>query len=180
MKKVKGFTLIELLIVIALLALVAVAVLSAINPLEQMKKARDAARKSDAAELLNAYERFYTTFGCHTWDYAAGCVGAVAMTTAVNPDFAVNGNSEQLILKQELKEQFITRDAVRRQLLWVSEQAGTKLVSVCFEPESQTGRNSGFGPLRNISNTAVASCSGAYRGQTANPGEITCFVCVPQ
>ena len=79
----KGFTLIELLIVIAILGILAVAVLSAINPVEQMKKARDAGRKSDAAELLNAHERYFTTFGCYPWENVAGVCTATALGSAV-------------------------------------------------------------------------------------------------
>ena len=71
----RGFTLIELLIVISILGILAVAVLSAINPVEQLKKARDARRKSDVAELLNAHERYFTTFGCYVWDnYTGTCI----------------------------------------------------------------------------------------------------------
>ena len=64
MKKIKkGFTMIELLIVIAILGILAVAVLSAINPLEQIRRGRDTGSRSDAEQLLNAVERYYSSRG---------------------------------------------------------------------------------------------------------------------
>jgi len=57
----KGFTLVELLIVIALIAILSVAVLATINPIEQSNKAKDSTMQNDAAEVLNAYERFYAS-----------------------------------------------------------------------------------------------------------------------
>ncbi len=169
----KGFTLIEILIVIVLLGILAVAVLSAINPLEQIKKARDSGRKSDAAELLNAYERYYTTFGCYPWDTL--CAGTPLAGT-VNPGFAVGGNSVALINNNELKAQFATRSTVTGLDLWVSEAVGG-LVSVCVEPESKSARNGGLGPLKNITNTATAVCPATYSGGGA---AAVCYICVPQ
>lgn len=72
MKKIKkmasrGFTLVELLIVIALISILAVAVLATINPIEQANKARDATVQNDAAEVLNAYERYYTNGQDYPW-----------------------------------------------------------------------------------------------------------------
>src|SRR3989344_9674224 len=88
-KMKKGFTLIELLVVISVIAVLAVAVLSSINPVEQINKAKDTASKSDAAEILNAMERYYATFGCYPWevDAAGACpkpyVYAAQASTAV-------------------------------------------------------------------------------------------------
>lgn len=169
-----GFTLIELLIVIAVLGVLVVAVLSAINPLEQMRKARDAGRKSDAAELLNALERYYTTFGCYTWDTA--CDGTGVLSGSVNSTFGAGGNVQGLIDKDELKTQFVTRTTITGKELWMTEATG-KVVSVCFEPESTSARTGGLGPTRNITNTAAATCTGTYSGGGASA---TCYVCVPQ
>lgn len=168
----KGFTLIELLIVIAVLGILATAILSAINPMEQMRKARDAGRKSDAAELLNAYERYYTTFGEYPW-LAAGISGT-------NPSFAKGeavGNSLALITSNELKEQFTQRDTLV--LLYVTE-AEDETVSVCFEPESETARMGGMGRLESLNTgegTAVLDCSASnYVGTSAG----LCWICLPQ
>jgi len=165
----RGFTLIELLIVIAVMGILATAVLSAINPMEQMRKARDAGRKSDAAELLNAYERYYTTFGAHSW--GAGGI------SAANPVFTTGGNSEELITSNELKSQFADRDSLA--VLYVTE-ATDETVSVCFEPESKTARLGGMGKLQGVNTGA---------GTLFDPNECPdpdsyptgdCFICLPQ
>ena len=74
MKKIinRGFTLVELLIVIALIAILSVAVLSTINPIEQSNKARDARVQNDAAEVLNAMERYYASKQLYPWVEFAG------------------------------------------------------------------------------------------------------------
>lgn len=63
----KGFTLVELLIVIALIAILSIAVLSTINPIEQSNKARDSRVQNDAAEVLNAMERYYASNQKYPW-----------------------------------------------------------------------------------------------------------------
>jgi prepilin-type N-terminal cleavage/methylation domain-containing protein len=68
-RKVAGFTLVELLIVIALISILAVAVLATINPIEQSNKARDARVQNDAAEVMNAYERYYASLQAYPWQY---------------------------------------------------------------------------------------------------------------
>lgn len=65
--KLKGFTLVELLIVIALIAILSVAVLATINPVEQSNKANDSTSQNDAAEVLNAYERYYANKQSYPW-----------------------------------------------------------------------------------------------------------------
>jgi prepilin-type N-terminal cleavage/methylation domain-containing protein len=64
---VGGFTLVELLIVIALIAILSVAVLATINPIEQSNKAKDSTVQNDAAEVLNAYERYYAAQSSYPW-----------------------------------------------------------------------------------------------------------------
>lgn len=63
----KAFTLVELLIVIALIAILSVAVLATINPIEQSNKAKDSTKQNDAAEIMNAYERFYANSQSYPW-----------------------------------------------------------------------------------------------------------------
>lgn len=67
LRKMVGFTLVELLIVIALISILAVAVLATINPIEQTNKARDARVQNDAAEVMNAYERYYASLYRYPW-----------------------------------------------------------------------------------------------------------------
>lgn len=127
-----GFTLVELLIVIALIAVLSVAVLATINPIEQSNKARDAKVQNDAAEVLNAYERYYTSTTHYPW---MDVVGGSALTV----DSAYQGRSIQvgfglcshglplapttgcesqtlagrLIETQELKDSFLTKTYTR-------------------------------------------------------------------
>src|SRR3990170_7776972 len=100
MKNSKGFTLIELLIVIAVLGILVVAILSALDPLEQIRKARDAGKKSDAAELLAAYERYFTTYQCFPWesDGSTPCINEPTLrTTSTNPDFTDSAEDLDLV-----------------------------------------------------------------------------------
>lgn len=183
MKKVKGFTLIELLIVIAVLGILVVAILSAIDPLEQIRKARDAGRKSDAAELLSAYERYYTTFQCYPWDtLAPNCstVITASRTGATNPDFGTGGDDYELVTQGELKQQFTTRSTIDNDELWISENATTRQSTVCFEPESKTGRQGGYGDLSQsaVGTGTSPNCTAAYVGGGASTQ--SCWVCLPQ
>lgn len=167
----RAYTLIELLIVIALVGILAVALLAAINPTEQAKKARDSGRISDAVELLDAYERYSVTFSCLPWNGGSGVnCGTTALSGAENPNFNPAGNSYNLIFTNEIKAQFQNRSSITKNELFVSETNGPNgVVSVCFEPESQSWRSRGEG-LRNQTNTSDASCSGSY-------GSDTCYIC---
>ena len=173
----KGFTLIELLIVISILGILAVAVLSAINPVEQLKKARDARRKSDVAELLNAHERYFTTFGCYSWKNDAGDCAGASLTGANLVDttsFASGGFNYDLTVKEEIKTQFSTRESVTKNEMYLTEAANGQ-VSVCYSPESKSGRAGGLGPIMDQTNVATGSCGASYAVSDA-----TCNVCVPQ
>lgn len=152
-KMQKGFTLIELLVVIAVIAVLAVAVLSSINPVEQINKAKDTASKSDAAEYLNAIERFYATFGCYPWNYtvatglcaaatqfnagAATLIGVAPVTTTI---------STILKTQNEIKPEFVSRvnkqTAAGSNTLYVSSSAPADvngyLAHICFLPSSAT------------------------------------------
>lgn len=86
--KMKGFTLVELLIVIALIAILSVAVLATINPIEQSNKARDARVQNDAAEVMNAYERFYASTETYPW---MGFADALTVNAAVALRSDANG-----------------------------------------------------------------------------------------
>jgi len=155
--KEKGFTLIELLIVITIIGVLAVAVLSAINPVEQIYKANDSRRKSDIAELLNAMERYYTTFE----EFPATMTGTVMCPHFTTPDTTgkCSGyNVQPLITTNELKTAFAQR-ALNEYLLSGSADA----VNACFKPQSQTF-------LAKASRTS----SNAAAGSSFN------YICVPE
>lgn len=135
MKRTKGFTLIEMLIVIAVIGVLAVAVLSAINPVEQLRKARDTRRRSNAAELLNAIERYYaTTEENPTMSSAAG---ATACGTVVAASAIGANDLTDLINSNELKAEFSTRVVGSTDnALRVGMNTSSDLVSVCYQIES--------------------------------------------
>ena len=63
---------IELLVVIAVIGVLSVAVLSSINPIEQINKGRDTRSRSDAAQLLNAADRYFSIHEVYPWNVANG------------------------------------------------------------------------------------------------------------
>ena len=82
--KNKGFTLVELLIVISLIAILSVAVLATINPIEQANKAKDSTVQNDAAEVMNAYERYYVNGTEYPWmQYTEGAGDEIGVDDAV-------------------------------------------------------------------------------------------------
>lgn len=131
--KNSGFTLIELLIVIVILGILAAALLSAINPLEQIRKSQDTSEKSDAAELLNAMERYFTTFQYYPSGDDADPDGDLSTTPATASSLA---NVEaDLELTNEVKPEFFDRSNLDD--LYVSLDTND-LVHICFEPASST------------------------------------------
>lgn len=130
----KGFTLIEMLIVIAVIGVLAVAVLSAINPVEQMRKARDTRRRSNAAELLNALERYYATNEEYPSGYpttAGSCPGTQVTTTM----------AQTLVDEGELKAEFVTRVGTTGNELYVYLDTDD-LMHTCYEIEARGNEGS--------------------------------------
>jgi len=135
-KEMKGFTLVELLIVIALIAILSVAVLATINPIEQSNKAKDSTVQNDAAEVMNAYERYYANAQAYPWmKYGAvkatvddaillrsdtlgfGVCDADVVTKEANVKSAkcspTSADSGLLIKTDELKPAFVGKDEFR-------------------------------------------------------------------
>ena len=133
-KMQKGFTLIEMLIVIAVIGVLAVAVLSAINPVEQMRKARDTRRRSNAAELLNAIERYYATHE----ENPTMTVGGDDTCSAAIQGGAIDANDlDDLITAGELKQEFVDRVTTAGNKLYVGIDPNTDLATVCYEIEAK-------------------------------------------
>jgi prepilin-type N-terminal cleavage/methylation domain-containing protein len=153
----KGFTLIELLIVITIIGILAVAVLSAINPVEQIRRAQDQGRESDAAEILNGFERYYTAFFEYPWD---------ALGQATPSESLVSNNLswvDELIDKGEVKSQFRDRDS------WADiyvTQSGADVISLCFDPESSTFQEQADSAGKNRDGSSGCASS--------------CYVCLPR
>lgn len=167
-----GFTLVELLIVIALIAILSVAVLSTINPIEQTNKARDSKFKNDAAEMMNAVERYYASIQRYPWSdvYPLGETPYVPDGTegvsfvSTDPRFGVMGNAiadneyedqGPLIKTSELKSVFAGKEQFRNTVLVSTADAmyvyhSTDSNYVCFCPKAKANRT---GP-----NAALLKC----------------------
>jgi len=171
-KEMKGFTLVELLIVIALIAILSVAVLATINPIEQSNKARDAAMKNDAAEVLGALERYYASQNAYPWnivdtpllatdnalltgsDALLGIVGGDSVTA----DFDENG---QLITTSELKTSFKSKkpfleDPDPEDKIYLYHNATNNSNYVCYFPKATANRQAAkAADLKCITPTAI-------------------------
>lgn len=155
----KGFTLIELLIVVVVLGILAVAILSAINPIEQIAKARDSSKKSDSSEMLNALERYYTTFQEYPWGVTDISAGVLATDVSLN--------LSELVTKKEVKSEFLQRTNLGS--MYVSEDADG-LVHVCFLPEAATFQAQAEAKPKNKVGATVASCTAGT----------DCYICIPE
>lgn len=152
----KGFTLVELLIVIALIAILSVAVLATINPIEQSNKARDAKFKNDAAEVLSAYERYYTSVATYPWmGVTTDPVASIDTTVLYASDDAHFGivpdagdagvTAGKLILASELKASFMGKepfenDVTEEDTMYAYHNGATNSNYVCFHPKAAANR----------------------------------------
>lgn len=188
--KQNGFTLVELLIVIALIAILSVAVLATINPIEQSNKARDAKFKNDAAEVLNAYERYYASQNNYPWnseslafadkkieDTVSGFV-----LSSIDPRFGVTSSVASssgglLISTSELKNSFLGKEPFDGtstiddpDAMYVYYKGGSTYV--CFCPKAKANRVSvvGSGLKCGVDVTSVGDKE-ATTGKLYNVGE---------
>jgi len=163
----KGFTLIELLVVITLIGILAVAVLSALNPIEQINKARDAGKRADSSQLLEALDRYFASNEKFPWnnysDYSASVdvafagtgemVGVGVCGNGVLTDGDADGSGAGgctddgfLISTQELKAQFEKRPYFKSTVLdadklYLFKALNEPSVSICFIPSSKATRD---------------------------------------
>jgi prepilin-type N-terminal cleavage/methylation domain-containing protein len=192
--KMKGFTLVELLIVIALIAILSVAVLATINPIEQSNKARDAAQKNDAAEVLSAYERYYTSQTTYPWGIPE-TVGATVVDSTV-PGFGVTGGSGidgVLVSTSELKSSFAAKTPFSSSVTDVDKMYvynnGSDANYVCYVPKAKANRSK-LGDLRCLTGAtmlnpgdsgcaSIAADATAWNATYYGSGNAT-FMCVPE
>lgn len=168
--KKKGFTLVELLIVISLIAILSVAVLATINPIEQANKAKDSSTQNDAAEILNAYERYYANAQEYPW-IRFNNTPALSAESAVFLDSTMTGfgicyadpatndaeaagtcnttgtNVGVLIESDELKASFAGKGEFKspgtneENKLWTYKDSGSSgSIYVCYIPKSKASR----------------------------------------
>ncbi len=139
----RGFTLIELLVVITLIAILAVAILAAINPVEQRRRAQDTGVSSAASQLVSAFERFYTSYGCFPQDatVTGGAGGTVAcgtattgIITAANTTAAVTN----LVNVGEIKDNSVLTRITSANVSHVLSIASNQTVHLCYIPASNS------------------------------------------
>jgi type II secretory pathway pseudopilin PulG len=147
---------VELLIVIALIAILSVAVLATINPIEQANKAKDATVQNDAAEVLNAYERFYAAQASYPWvDLSAGnlTVDSAAYMNSTQIGFGLCAsnvvgaeyddqcaprNSQGLLLSTtELKDSFLEKNYTKLATNLLNPPAFTDMLYTVKDPVAQ-------------------------------------------
>lgn len=163
LKERGGFTMIELLVVIAVIGVLAVAVLASIDPIEQINKGRDTRKRSNAAQLINAVDRFYAIQEKYPWNeatYVTELGGTDTLPTAVFPDGSACADSSGFCVvggpgyttatwltalseTSEVKESFVNQlsDTSSTNILYVSKRAAGAAVDdsvyVCFTPASK-------------------------------------------
>ncbi len=139
-----GFTMIELLVVIAVIGVLAVAVLSSINPIEQINKGRDTRTRSDAAQLINAVDRYYAIHEKYPWNVDNGTFTAVvtepeeAFTSGtLTPTTTVDWSwIDILVDTAEVKEGYVNRVAQDNKILVGKAVGYNETMYACFLPTS--------------------------------------------
>lgn len=146
-----GFTMIELLVVISVIGVLAVAVLSSINPIEQINKGRDTRTRSDAAQLINAVDRYFAIHEEYPWNVAAAsttpCTFAEVTASGTSPAYAEPFDSTQdngcwnwidvLSTTAEVKQGFVNRIKSDDTIKVFKADGSNETMYACFIPSSQ-------------------------------------------
>jgi len=156
-----GFTMIELLVVIAVIGVLAVAVLSSINPIEQINKGRDTRTRSDAAQLINAVDRYYAIHEKYPWNVTNDGSGTsgdgftlVSALPSAQFDFIGAGSDlltegmtgagesdwdwvDVLVTTAEVKEGFTNRLKNDNNLFIAKDTGTNETMYTCFYPSSK-------------------------------------------
>ncbi len=133
----KGFTLIELLIVIALLGALAIGLIGAIDPFEQLKKGTDTGTRNNVSEVHGAIIRFFALKSWMPWCADAACAVTQPSMTALNAapmGTGVGTALDNMINSGELKANFTTVSAGDLAKVFVTGDATTATVAVCYKP----------------------------------------------
>jgi prepilin-type N-terminal cleavage/methylation domain-containing protein len=136
-----GFTMIELLVVISVIGVLAVAVLSSINPIEQILKSRDTRTRTDAANLINATDRYFAIHEVYPWNTTTGTYTSADVD--YESEFVFTGSADDwdwvdvLVTTAEVKEGFTNRLKNDDSLTIFKEGVSNSTMYVCFLPQSE-------------------------------------------
>lgn len=125
-----------LMIIPAILGIISTIILVSINPSEQLNRAKDASQKNNAAEILNANERYFAEYGKYPWNNSQNLIDSVYTTDDI---------SKELWLSSLLDSGEITQDLVDKiqpplALLLIKEQGENGITHVCYQPASKTNK----------------------------------------
>lgn len=112
------------LVVFAMVSIMGVAILATINPSGQVNKARDAVNKNNAAEVLNAVERYYAKKNMMPW-------GANSKDGYSSSNIKNEAWLGKLISEDELKPSFMTK--LEGTTLRLVKTKGSEDIKVCFD-----------------------------------------------
>lgn len=199
-----GFTMIELLVVIAVIGVLAVAVLSSINPIEQINKGRDTRVRSDAAQLINAVDRYYALQEEYPWNTARVADDEGPAYTVVEPlaieDFVQGGidqgtgenTSEEddwgwlyhLTDASEVKEGYVNRVINDNKIVIFKPFGSNATMYACFLPTSDGLKKEALdncvdgitpGSSGSTETTTVTTCP----GEATNDEDLFNLICLP-
>jgi prepilin-type N-terminal cleavage/methylation domain-containing protein len=179
-----GFTMIELLVVIAVIGVLAVAVLSSINPIEQINKGRDTRTRSDAAQLINAVDRYFATREAYPWNTNNSAVsGGYSGVGTVGSQFTHLDSTGAswawahiLTLSDEVKLGYYNR-IVNDDALYVQKATGEgQTMYSCFRPRSNAFKQEALNNcLDQTTPTGIGVSLCPYTGGITD----TNYICLP-
>lgn len=200
-----GFTMIELLVVISVIGVLSVAVLSSINPIEQINKGRDTRTRSDAAQLINAIDRYFSIHEEYPWNTNTDTYTAGASYDKYNEAFTFYENDtgkvnttgltasvdawdwvDILSTVAEVKSGFIQRLKTDANVDYVLTKAATANATmyVCFPPSSnafdqEASKRCGDGRTTGFEADYPDDTACPSGCETATTDANYCLICLP-
>jgi len=204
-----GFTMIELLVVIAVIGVLAVAVLSSINPIEQINKGRDTGHRSDAAQLINAIDRYYAIHEIYPWNDAsyntlltvnqeaiellpggtpANCASTANTGTVTGSFCKISAATDvpwmtALTDTAEVKEGFtqrLTNPKSGGELWLFKDDTANATMYACFKPASKAFQKEALDACKDhYTALPLGACPAGANGYNPAPLYTTEFICLP-
>jgi len=187
--RIAGFTMIELLVVISVIGILAVAVLSSINPIEQINKGRDTRTRSDAAQLINAADRYFAIQEYYPWNftvvggYQSNDIDYESEFTFVGGQVGLTGETDwdwvdDLVTTAEVKLGYTTRIKNDDNIIVYKEGLSNATMYACFLPTSQAFKREA---VENCDSGVTVDPLGTVDSCPSNPAvlEEDNWICLP-